>query len=74
MSTVSRALSNDSSISDVVRERVLEAAAASNYRIRRRLQAGRITYFIDKRFFLLTNHFYNRVIEGIESESKRRGY
>jgi len=74
VSTVSRALSNDSGISALLRQRVLDAAVANNYHVRRRPRAGQITYFIDKRFFLLTNHFYNRVIEGIESESKRRGF
>jgi LacI family transcriptional regulator len=74
VSTVSRALSKDGSISGALKQRILEAAAARNYRIRRKSRAGQITYFIDKRFFLLTNHFYNRVIEGIESESKRLGF
>lgn len=73
VSTVSRALRNDPKISDELKNRILSIAKESNYK-KRKTTASQIAYFIDKRFFLLTNPFYNRVIEGIESESKRNGY
>ena len=73
VSTVSRALRNDRGISRDLTGRIRAAAAEGRYGARRR--AGRqICYVIDKRFFLLTNRFFNRVIEGIESESKSHGY
>jgi LacI family transcriptional regulator len=73
VSTVSRALRNDPKISDEQKQRILSIAKESNYK-KRKSTASQIAYFIDKRFFLLTSPFYNRVIEGIESESKRNGY
>ncbi len=69
VSTVSRALNNESTISSDVKRRIIHIAQKNNYK--RRRQAGKnISYVIDKRFFHLTSHFYNRVIEGIEEELK----
>lgn len=73
ISTVSRALSNDRTISANVKNRILEIA--NQYSYKRRRTIGRIiSYVIDKRYFLLTSHFYNRLIGGIEEEVKKNGY
>jgi len=69
ISTVSRALNNESTISNDVKRRIINIAQKNNYK-RRRPAAKNISYVIDKRFFHLTSHFYNRVIEGIEEEVK----
>ncbi len=73
VSTVSRALGGDAVISPATREKVLGIAAAHGYR-RRASRSRTIAYVIDRRFFLLTSHFYNRVMEGVEAEVKSRGY
>jgi LacI family transcriptional regulator/LacI family repressor for deo operon, udp, cdd, tsx, nupC, and nupG len=73
ISTVSRALNNDSAISEPVRCKIVEIAEKNEYK-RRRITGTNISYVIDKRFFLLTSHFYNRIIEGIEEEAKVHGY
>jgi LacI family transcriptional regulator len=73
ISTVSRALNNDKAISAEVKRRIHDIASAHNYR-RRRTISNTISYVIDKRFFLLTSHFYNRIIEGIEGEVKKNGF
>ena len=71
--TVSRALSNEQTISPDVKNKIFDIARKNNYQ-RRKTNGKNISYVIDKRFFLLTSHFYNRIIEGIEEEAKKRGY
>ncbi len=73
ISTVSRALNNDKSISEEVRRRITDIADKHEYK-RRKVAVRNISYVIDKRFFLLTSHFYNRVIEGIEEDVRENGY
>ncbi|HUV06356.1 MAG TPA: LacI family DNA-binding transcriptional regulator, partial [Spirochaetia bacterium] len=73
ISTVSRALNNDKAISEEVRQRIQDIAARQGYQ-RRKVAVKNISYVIDKGFFLLTSHFYNRIIEGIEEECKKNGY
>ncbi|MBN1838081.1 MAG: LacI family DNA-binding transcriptional regulator [Spirochaetales bacterium] len=73
ISTVSRALNNDRAISEDVRRRIAGIAEEHEYK-RRKVTGRNILYVIDKRFFLLTSHFYNRIIEGIEEETKKHGY
>jgi len=73
ISTVSRVLNNESSISTDIRNKVIDIANKYNYK-KRKTRNKNIVYIIDKRFFLLTSHFYNRIIEGIEEEVKKRGY
>jgi DNA-binding LacI/PurR family transcriptional regulator len=71
-STVSRALNNKGGISHEVKRRILDIADRQNYR--RKTQSNVISYVIDKRFFTLTSHFYNRVIEGIEEVLKEHSF
>lgn len=73
ISTVSRALNNDASISDEVRKRILDIAYKHNYQ-KRKAAKTTISYILDKRFFLMSSNFYNRIIESIESEVTGRGY
>lgn len=73
ISTVSRVLNNDSSISAEIRNKIINIANKHNYK-KRKVRSKNIIYIIDKRFFLLTSHFYNRIIDGIEEEVKKRGY
>jgi DNA-binding LacI/PurR family transcriptional regulator len=73
ISTVSRALNNDKAISDEVKRRIHDIANTHNYQ-RRKTASKTISYVIDKGFFLLTSHFYNRIIEGIEAEVKSNGF
>jgi LacI family transcriptional regulator len=73
ISTVSRALNNDRAISEEVRRKITAIAEQHDYK-RRKVTGRNILYVIDKRFFLLTSHFYNRIIEGIEEEAKNHGY
>ena len=73
ISTVSRALNNDTSISENVKQRILEIADQHDYKRRIALKTN-ITYMIDKRFFLMSSNFYNRIIESIENEVKKQGY
>jgi LacI family transcriptional regulator len=73
ISTVSRALNNDRAISEEVKRRITEIAEQNDYK-RRKVTGRNVLYVIDKRFFLLTSHFYDRIIEGIEEEAKKNGY
>ena len=73
ISTVSRALNNDSTLSEDLKKRIIEIANKYNYK-RRNTTTKNVSYVIDKRFFSLTSHFYNGVIEGIEEELKKNGY
>jgi LacI family transcriptional regulator len=73
VSTVSRALAGEETISPETRTRVLQIAEEKGYK-RRGARTRTVSYVIDKKFFLLTSHFYNRVIEGIEGEVTERGY
>ena len=73
ISTVSRALNNDQTISLDVRGKIHDIARQNSYK-KRRTKAKNVSYVIDKRYFLLTSHFYNRVIEGIEDEVKKQKY
>jgi DNA-binding LacI/PurR family transcriptional regulator len=73
ISTVSRALGGDQSISPETRGRIQQIAQQHGYK-KRSSRARTIAYVIDRRFFLLTSHFYNRVMEGIEAEVASRGY
>jgi DNA-binding LacI/PurR family transcriptional regulator len=73
ISTVSRALNNDTSISENVKQRILNIADQHNYKRRIALKTN-ITYMIDKRFFLMSSNFYNRIIESIENEVKKQGF
>jgi len=72
-STVSRALNNDQAISLDVREKIQDIARKNSYK-KRKTKAKNVSYVIDKRYFLLTSRFYNRVIEGIEDELKKQKY
>lgn len=72
VSTVSRALNNKNNISPDVKKRIADIAGKYNYK--KRTSAKIISYVIDKRFFLLTSHFYNRIIEGIEEGLKAHSY
>jgi LacI family transcriptional regulator len=72
VATVSRALSNKDRVSDEVKKRILREAKRLNYK--RKKSGQKISYVIDKRFFLLTSHFYNRVIQGIEEGLDGQGY
>ena len=73
ISTVSRALNNDRAISEEVKQRIGAIAEQHDYK-RRKVTGRNVLYVIDKRFFVLTSHFYNRVIQGIEEEVRKRGY
>ncbi len=73
VSTVSRALNNDSAISSEVKNKIIEIANRYNYK-RRKATSKNISYVIDKRYFLITSHFYNSIIAGIEEEIKKNGY
>jgi LacI family transcriptional regulator len=73
VSTVSRALNDTEVISAETKSRILHIAEENGYR-KRSVKTRTISYVIDKRIFLLTSHFYNRVMEGIEEEVKSRGY
>ncbi|MCK5095628.1 MAG: hypothetical protein KAR18_12920 [Spirochaetes bacterium] len=54
-------------ISSDVKNRIRDIAQKNNFK-KRLTKVRNISYVIDKRFFFLTSHFYNRVIEGIEPE------
>ena len=73
ISTVSRALNNDPSISDEVRKKILEIAYKNNYR-KRRTARTTIAYIMDKRFFLMSSNFYNHIVESIEGEVSNAGF
>jgi LacI family transcriptional regulator len=73
ISTVSRALNNDPSISDEVRKKILEIAYKHDYR-KRRTAKTTIAYIMDKRFFLMSSNFYNHIVESIEGEVSNSGY
>ncbi len=60
-------------ISSDVKNRIRDIAQKNNFK-KRLTKVRNISYVIDKRFFFLTSHFYNRVIEGIEEEVKKHGY
>ncbi len=72
VSTVSRALGKKASISPDIRDKIASIAEKHGYR--RKRSSNVVSYIIDKRFFLLTSHFYNRVIEGIEEELRRESF
>lgn len=72
-STVSRALNNDTSISSAQRDIIADIANKYNYK-KRKINHKTILFIINKKLFLLTSRFFNRVIEGIEGEIKSRGY
>ncbi len=74
VSTVSRALRNEPTISEEVKRKVLEIADKYEYRRRRTTGGRNIAFVIDRSFFRITSHFYNRVIEGIEDVTKKTGY
>ena len=69
ISTVSRALNNSQNISSEVKNEVIEFANKYHYQ-KRKLKANNILYIIDKILFSSANQFFNRLIEGIEEESK----
>jgi len=73
ISTVSRALNNDRNISAEQKRKIVGLANNFNY-IRRKITGRTILFIIDKKYFLLTNNFYNSVIESIDDELRSRGY
>lgn len=72
VSTVSRALKNDGSISEEVRRRIIAIAEEKNYK--RKGPVRTIAFVTDQRYFSSTSQFYSAVIEGVEMECKKRGY
>lgn len=74
VSTVSRALNNDKNISAKVKKKIFELTDSSEFK-RKGQKSNIIPFFIDKNFFISTEYFYNRVIEGIEETlSKNSNY
>ena len=72
VSTVSRALKNDGSISEEVRRRIVAIAEEKHYK--RKGPVRSIAFVTDQRYFSSTSQFYSAVIEGVEIECKKRGY
>lgn len=70
VSTVSRALNNDPAISQELKAKIIEFSNKHGYK-KRKSKVDHLLYIIDKNFFSSTSQFYNRIIEGIEEESKK---
>lgn len=65
VSTVSRALNNEKNISAEVKKKIFELTDSAEFK-RKGQKANVIPFFIDRNFFISTEYFYNRIIEGIE--------
>lgn len=74
--TAARALSNYSSVSPAVRERVLRAAASLGYRPNRlaRSMATGLTQSIGAVVANIEDEFFARIVRGIADEARRAGY
>lgn len=73
ISTVSRAMRNDPHVSMETRKRVLDAASKQHF-VMKKTTSKRITYIIDKNYFLHTSNFYNPLIDVIEEYAQQHGY
>jgi len=70
ISTISRTLNNEPGVSTELRKKIIEYAKKYNYQTKKR-KSYNILYLIDNKYFSSTSHFYDRVIRGIEEESKK---
>ncbi len=73
VSTVSRALNNDPAISQELRTKIIEFSYSHGY-TKRKSKADHLLYIIDKNYFSSTSQFFNRIIEGIEEESRKHNF
>jgi DNA-binding LacI/PurR family transcriptional regulator len=72
VSTVSRALSAGDRVSADLRQKIIRIAEARGYQRKKTTRV--VSYVIDRRFFSLTSHFYNRIIEGISERLKEDSF